>query len=530
MTLASPELHWSKEITYGDLAPHVEAYFFWNPEDVPWEPSEPLPGRFLDATLLLKNSQFSNPDDIAQLVIDGKIELMPGCETLIDKYRIVTVRLIETWEIFLLYTPDNGEWKLDIPSEFSWDFEDALRAIANHNTSLENTHLVMCTHNHFLDIKKLIGNADAAQNFLSVFKEIKDNEINKLVESTIASLRRLWASDFHVKPWLSSALLQMRLHGLLQPIPGDIKRVSLPVSHKIATVLAHHSGKQIVVGTPVDGNFRFVNPSTLQVDREWAGWLQPTQNPGLYETDHRVSLLPTHSGQFSSVVRLMKKPEWIISLGGLDYDNIEPFIEAGGIWSGLVIVSGPTWSGKSTTLAALFNEIKDSTKNTITVEDPIEMYQEWIMQIQVNKEKDLTMARILRSILRHDPDRIMVGETRDAETAALSIEAANTGHSVFTTLHANTAADCIRRLMKLGIDVIDISCSVKFLFAQRLVEKLSPRHDFVEFYDASEELSEIFSTPIDWPVYLRRSLSSEGIIGDFLSMNVLGWALNLRIL
>jgi len=118
------------------------------------------------------------------------------------------------------------------------------------------------------------------------------------------------------------------------------------------------------------------------------------------------------------------------------------------------------------------------------------------MQIQVNKAKDLTMAKILRSILRHDPDRIMVGETRDEETAALSIEAANTGHSVFTTLHANTAADCIRRLMKLGVDSIDISGTVKFLFAQRLVEKLSPRNDFVEFYDAAEELSEIFATPI----------------------------------
>lgn len=503
----------STEVTYGDLIWTVEKYFFWIEDEDAWESIESLPGRFLDAAILLKNAQFSNPDDIAQLVIDGKVALMPGCDRLVDKYRIVTVRLCETQEIFLFYTPDNGEGKLDVPTEFSWDFEDSLRAIVNNSISLDQTHLVICTHSHFLDIKKLIGNVEAARAFLSVFDKIDDTEIVKLVESVITSLRKLWASDFHVKPWLNTAQLQMRLHGLLQPIPGSAKRVSLEVWSKIANVLTNHSGKQLVASTPMDGSFRFVNPMTLQRDREGSGGLIGTQNPGLFETDHRVSIIPTHGGNFSSVVRLMKKPEWMITLEELDYENTGPLLEAGKIGSGLVIISGPTWSGKSTTLAALFNEIKDPTKNTITVEDPIEMYQEWIMQIQVNKAKDLTMAKILRSILRHDPDRIMVGETRDTETAALSIEAANTGHSVFTTLHANTAADCIRRMMKLGIDAIDISGTIKYLFAQRLVEKLSPLHDFVEFYDATEELSQIFSVEIPGPVYVRRSLQSEGIIG-----------------
>lgn len=181
----------------------------------------------------------------------------------------------------------------------------------------------------------------------------------------------------------------------------------------------------------------------------------------------------------------------------LDYDDPEIFLRATKIGTGITIMSGPTGSGKSTTLYAMLSAANDPSLSVKTIEDPIEITLDGIVQTQVNQKTGYTMSSALREILRQDPDRIMVGEIRDSETAKLATDASNTGHAVITTLHANSAADCVRRLMRLGIDAVDIASTIKYLFAQRLVERLDESGSFVEQYDATEELTELFGQQIE---------------------------------
>lgn len=507
MPVELPDVSDSSEIAYGLLP--IEPYLLWIADGDDHTDSS---GVFLGANILLKNPQFSKPDDIAQLVIDGKIELIPGCEWLTEKYRVIPVRLKESSEVFFLYAPDNGEWKLDNTSTLAFNFCDNFRALAP-DIPIDQTHLVITSYSDFQSIKGLVWNIDAAWKFLSVFNDINDGAINNLIESTIATLRKLWASDLHIQPWLTYAEMLMRLHGLLQPVPGRSHRISFEVANRIAHVLVQHWWKWLSAGTPQDASFRFVPGNEIKKEDAGLWWTIVTANPKLYQTDHRVSILPAIGGHFASVVRLLMKAESMKTLGELGYESVDPFLEAWTIANGLVFLCGPTWSGKSTTLAAMMSELRDPTKKSITIEDPVEIRLPWMVQSQANIAKGYTMASALKSFLRHDPDRILVAEMRDSETAALWVQAANTWHVVFTTLHANSAAESVRRLFSLWVDPLDVATTVKFIFAQRLVEKLSPSNEFVEYYNGADELGSLFWTSIIGPVYLRRTLEKEWIIG-----------------
>jgi general secretion pathway protein E len=189
--------------------------------------------------------------------------------------------------------------------------------------------------------------------------------------------------------------------------------------------------------------------------------------------DIRVSVLPTFYGE-RIVMRILMQSEDIPSLQmlGLSSDITDSLQELTKNSYGMILVTGPTGSGKSTTLHSLLQTIEDPTKNIITVEDPVEYKSDNINQIQVNEKVGLTFASGLRSILRQDPDIIMVGEIRDKETASISIQAALTGHLVFSTLHTNRAPAAITRLIDMGIERFLISSSILAVLAQRLVRKL----------------------------------------------------------
>ena len=198
------------------------------------------------------------------------------------------------------------------------------------------------------------------------------------------------------------------------------------------------------------------------------------------EIDLRVSIMPSIHGE-DAVLRILDKKSLSEESGGLNFASLgfdersksmlrkmstEPY--------GMLLVTGPTGSGKTTTLYAAISEINTGQDKIITIEDPVEYQLPGILQIPVNERKGLTFARGLRSILRHDPDKIMVGEIRDPETAQIAIQSALTGHLVFTTVHANNVLDVIGRFMHMGIDLYSFVSAVNCIMAQRLVRVICP--------------------------------------------------------
>ncbi len=196
--------------------------------------------------------------------------------------------------------------------------------------------------------------------------------------------------------------------------------------------------------------------------------------------DFRVSILPSVFGE-SIVIRILDKQSVAHDMEGLrltilgfNPDDLHRFRRAITRPYGMILVTGPTGSGKTTTLYAALNEVHRPEDKIITIEDPVEYQLKGIVQIPVNKKKGLTFARGLRSILRHDPDKIMVGEIRDMETAQIAIQSALTGHLVFTTVHANNAFDVISRFINMGIEPHNFLASLSCVLAQRLVRALCP--------------------------------------------------------
>jgi type IV pilus assembly protein PilB len=194
--------------------------------------------------------------------------------------------------------------------------------------------------------------------------------------------------------------------------------------------------------------------------------------------DFRVSVMPSVFGE-SVVIRILAKDEMTagqrgIHLDGLGLraDDLKRFRRAITASYGMVLVTGPTGSGKTTTLYAALSEVNTKEDKILTIEDPVEYQLKGIVQIPVNEKKGLTFARGLRSILRHDPDKIMVGEIRDAETAQIAIQSALTGHLVFSTVHANNAFDVIGRFVNMGIEPYNFVASLNCIMAQRLVRRL----------------------------------------------------------
>ena len=194
--------------------------------------------------------------------------------------------------------------------------------------------------------------------------------------------------------------------------------------------------------------------------------------------DFRVSIMPSIYGE-DAVIRILDKEQinehfkdLSLDVVGFDPGDLRKFRKFIPEPYGMVLVTGPTGSGKTTTLYAALNEIKNEEDKIITIEDPVEYQLQGITQIPVNEKKGLTFARGLRSILRHDPDKIMVGEIRDNETAQIAIQSALTGHLVFTTVHANNVIDVIGRFLNMGVEPYNFVSSLNCVLAQRLVRML----------------------------------------------------------
>jgi len=303
----------------------------------------------------------------------------------------------------------------------------------------------------------------------------------RLVETVIFTALERRASDIHIEARDTEVAVKYRIDGVLQHAMQPIsKEWHSTVLSRIKVLSDLDIAERRI---PQDGRFR-------------------VKYKGRY-IDLRVSIMPASHGE-DAVLRVLDKETLSEKFHSLSLDVVgfspeetrrfrryirEPY--------GMVLVTGPTGSGKTTTLYAAINEIKTDEDKIVTIEDPVEYQLRGITQIPVNEKKGLTFARGLRSILRHDPDKIMVGEIRDQETAQIAIQSALTGHLVFTTVHANNVTDVIGRFINMGVEPYNFVSALNCIMAQRLVRVICPNCKKQRKY-SPEELKEAGLDPVVW--------------------------------
>jgi type IV pilus assembly protein PilB len=308
------------------------------------------------------------------------------------------------------------------------------------------------------DLKlQLVKETERGEEILSLEKLTADTSpIIKLIDTTLFDAITKRASDIHIESSQEGMVIKYRVDGVLyratEPLPGHFQG---PVISRIKVMSELDISERRI---PQDGRFKV--------------------RIGGRSIDFRVSILPSSFGE-DAVIRILDKESIATDLKVLSLESLgfnerelrrfrriirEPY--------GMILVTGPTGSGKTTTLYAALSEIYNEEEKIITIEDPVEYQVKGVVQVPVNEKKGLTFARGLRSILRHDPDKIMVGEIRDPETAQISVQSALTGHLVFTTVHANNVFDVLGRFLHMGLDPYHFVSCLNCVAAQRLVRKI----------------------------------------------------------
>jgi len=379
---------------------------------------------------------------------------------LMQRYQFVPVEETDGGGIVVAMTDPNNipaidelEMILDRPVDVCVSTASAIMAVVKRSGTSERV-LHNVSEDFKLNIVKEQENGEEVLSLESIDKD--ESPIVKLMHTTIFDAIQRRASDIHIESTDKNVLIKYRIDGVLYLAtePIDIKFHSAIVSRlKVMSDLDIAERR-----VPQDGRFKI--------------------RTGGRTIDFRVSILPSAFGE-DVVIRILDKESMTAGVNALSLDSVgfdendlrrfrksirEPY--------GMVLVTGPTGSGKTTTLYAALTEINTGEDKFITIEDPVEYQLRGVTQIPVNEKKGLTFARGLRSILRHDPDKIMVGEIRDAETGQIAVQSALTGHLVFTTVHANNAFDVLGRFLNMGIEPYNFVSSLNCILAQRLVRIL----------------------------------------------------------
>ncbi len=304
---------------------------------------------------------------------------------------------------------------------------------------------------------QLLKDDDGGEDSLTVERLTSDiSPVIRLIDSTIYTAIQRRASDIHIETQDDAVYVKYRIDGVLQPAMRPIgKQFHGPIISRIKVMAELDIAEKRV---PQDGRFKLRMPGKT--------------------IDFRVSVMPSVHGE-DAVIRILDKEsiseqftELRLDILGFPEAELKRFRKYIAEPYGMVLVTGPTGSGKTTTLYAALSEIKSIEDKIITIEDPVEYQLHGITQIPINEKKGLTFARGLRSILRHDPDKIMVGEIRDNETAQIAINSALTGHLVFTTVHANNVFDVLGRFLNMGVEAYQFVSALNCVLAQRLVRTI----------------------------------------------------------
>lgn len=402
------------------------------------------------------------------ITVDRKAVKMIS-ESLAKKYNVFPVQFIEGKLLVLMNDPLNIIAEDDVRIASGYEVKIALcgkAEIAQAISKYYSEDYMKKTAEEFRNQEKI---NEVLEEELS--EDIKNAPAVKLVDSIIQNAVRSKASDIHIEPFENRVCVRYRIDGALQkqfdspkePLAGLITRIKIMGNMDIAE-------KRI----PQDGRI------FTRVDDE--------------NVDLRVSVLPTVNGE-KIVIRILDKSAFNVdkSVLGISDDDLDKINKIINKPHGIVLVTGPTGSGKSTTLYSLLRDLNKEDKNIITVEDPVEFSMDGINQVNVNAKAGLTFASGLRSILRQDPDIVMLGEIRDTETAEIAVRAAITGHLVLSTIHTNDAPSSIVRLKDMGVAPYLVSSALVGIIAQRLIRKLCIHCK--EEYIASDYEKEILGVP-----------------------------------
>lgn len=329
-------------------------------------------------------------------------------------------------------------------------------------------------HGDFSGVKEAVKEtsaalAEEAATSPDVKTIVQDSPISKALTTILSYAAKTKASDIHIEPLENSLIIRCRIDGVLRKIMELPKTVAPALVSRIKILSNLKIDEHRI---PQDGQF------TVLVDNQ--------------EIDLRIAISPVTWGE-QVVIRLLDKTgvSMEIEKMGMSGRALRDVLSGIKKPNGMILTSGPTGSGKSTTLYALIQRIKSEEINIVTLEDPVEYKMDGINQIQVNVDAGLTFASGLRSILRQDPDVVMVGEIRDAETAGLAVQAALTGHLVFSTLHTNSAAGILPRLLDMGIEPFLLASTLNVVIGQRLVRRITEKR---EMYKSSEVETEAINS------------------------------------
>lgn len=297
------------------------------------------------------------------------------------------------------------------------------------------------------------GSAAAKEEVLNLDQlkqAAEEAPVVRLVDMIIRQAIRDRASDIHVEPFQDKLILRYRIDGVLYEIPPPARHLHAAIVSRVKILSKLDIAEKRL---PQDGAF------TLSLEGN--------------RVDLRIATIPTIYGE-KLVIRLLRRNPELLDVGqvGFDPKELEVFRKAIQEPYGLILMTGPTGSGKTTTLYAALNEINSPKRNILTIEDPVEYRLDGVNQVQVKSAIGLTFAKALRAFLRQDPDVIMVGEVRDLETAEICVQAALTGHLVFSTVHTNDASSAITRLIDIGVPAYLISSTLSVVVAQRLIRRL----------------------------------------------------------
>ncbi|HLF57834.1 MAG TPA: GspE/PulE family protein [Thermoanaerobaculia bacterium] len=350
---------------------------------------------------------------------------------------------------------DELELQLGMPLEIRVAAPDSIDDILQKS---ESTQRVLDQATEEFRIQ-LVQEDERGEEVLSLDRITADTSpIIKLVDSTILNAIQRRASDIHIESRDTEVIVKYRIDGVLYQAMEPIdKRHHQTIVSRVKVMSELDIAEKRV---PQDGRFKLrLRGRTI---------------------DFRVSILPTAHGE-DVVIRILDKESLSaefrnlrLDVLGFDDETLKKLRKAIREPYGMVLVTGPTGSGKTTTLYAALSEIQSPEDKIVTIEDPVEYQLKGVSQIPVNEKKGLTFARGLRSILRHDPDKIMVGEIRDEETASIAIQSALTGHLVFTTVHANNVIDVLGRFLNMKVDLYNFVSALNCVLAQRLVRRICP--------------------------------------------------------
>ena len=323
-------------------------------------------------------------------------------------------------------------------------------------------------------VQAAAGRSSASIDLTTLGDAMSDNKVVELLNHLLMQAIADKASDIHMEPFEAEFKVRYRIDGVLYEMLPVPKPLAMPLVSRVKVLAKLNISERRL---PQDGRVEMALPSG--------------------QVDLRVAVLPTMFGE-SVVLRVLDRSNVQLSLDriGLRDDDLEHVRTLINKPNGIVIVTGPTGSGKTTTLYAALNELNQEDTKILTAEDPVEYDIEGLVQCQVNHEQELTFAKLLRSFLRQDPDIILVGEVRDLETAQISIQASLTGHLVFTTLHTNDAPSSIARLTDLGVESFLLTATLEAIIAQRLARRICTGCK-EEFMPSEEQLMELALRPQD---------------------------------